>query len=121
MVSDTTLRWPNFLIIGTARSSTTSLHEYLGKHPAVFTPLQKEPCFFTFYGQNPSFTNSRHRYLTQIDEYLELFKGHDEKMMGESSTPYMYFHQQTIANIKKLLPDYKKIKILAILRNPAEV
>jgi hypothetical protein len=27
---------PNFLIIGAARSGTTSLHHYLGSHPEIY-------------------------------------------------------------------------------------
>ena len=45
--------WPDFLIVGTARSGTTALHEHLGKHPGIFVPLQKEPCYFTFAGEDP--------------------------------------------------------------------
>lgn len=113
-------RWPNFLIVGTARAGTTSLHEFLGGHPDIYMPLQKEPCFFTFYNQHPEFKDSKHRYTTTVESYAELFDGHDEKIMGESSTPYMYFHQQSIENIKKLVPDYRKMKILIVLRDPAE-
>lgn len=113
-------RWPNFLIVGTARSGTTSLHEYLGKHPDIFMPLQKEPSFFTFYPTAPAFINAKNKYLVDETAYLELFKGRNEKILGESSTPYLYFFEKTIANIKKLIPDYRKIKILIILRHPAE-
>ncbi|MFI5171745.1 MAG: sulfotransferase family protein [Chitinophagales bacterium] len=113
-------RWPNFLIVGTARAGTTSLHEYLGNHPDIFMPLQKEPCYFTFFDNEPQFKESRHRYTTETEDYLELFKGHTEKIAGESSTPYLYFHQKTIANIKNLVANYGEIKILIILRDPAE-
>ena len=113
-------RWPNFLIVGTARAGTTSLHEYLGNHPDIFMPLQKEPCFFTFYNQDPKFKDSRHRYTTTTEEYLDLFNHHNEIILGESSTPYLYFHKQTINHIKLLVPDYRQIKILIILRDPAE-
>jgi len=120
MMTDTTARWPNFLIVGTARAGTTSLHEYLGNHPDIFMPLQKEPCFFTFYDKEPYFKDSRHRYTTTSASYLELFEGHQEKIMGESSTPYMYFHRQTIENIQRLVPAYRSMKILIVLRDPAE-
>ncbi len=119
-MNDNLNRWPNFLIVGTARAGTTSLHEYLGKHTDIFMPLQKEPCFFTFYNQDPQYKDMRHRYTTTIQDYQELFKGHTQKIAGESSTPYLYFHNQTIENIKLLVPDYRKIKILIVLRDPAE-
>lgn len=114
-------RWPNFLIVGTARAGTTSLHEYLGGHPDIFMPLQKEPCFFTFYNTDPEFKDTRHRYQTDVPGYLELFQGHDEKIMGESSTPYLYFHDVSIKNIKQLVPDAaENMHILIVLRDPAE-
>ena len=40
--------------------------------------------------------------------------------MGESSTPYLYFHQKSIEHIKQLVADYRKVKILIVLRDPAE-
>jgi len=119
-LNDLKNRWPNFLIVGTARAGTTSLHEYLGNHADIFMPLQKEPCFFTFFDQDPQYKDMRHRYTTSITAYQELFNGQNEKVAGESSTPYLYFHEQTISNIKKLVPDYRKIKILIVLRDPAE-
>jgi hypothetical protein len=113
-------RWPNFLIVGTARAGTTSLHEFLGGHPDIYMPLQKEPCFFTFYNQQPEFKDSKHRYTTAVESYSELFDGHDEAIMGESSTPYLYFYEKSIENIKKLIPEYRKTKILIVLRDPSE-
>lgn len=112
--------WPSFLIAGTARSGTTALHEHLGKHPDIFMPLQKEPCFFTFYGQNPEFNGARHNYINDTAAYLALANDSDGKIWGESSTPYMYFYEKTIANIKALVPRYQDIKIILILRDPAE-
>lgn len=116
----TEVRWPNFLIVGAARSGTTSLHEHLSAHPDIFMPLQKEPSFFCFAGKPPQFKDSRHRYITDTEEYLEIFRNHPEKILGESSTPYLYFFEESIANIKKLIPDYNETKILIILRDPAE-
>ncbi len=113
-------RWPNFLIVGTARAGTTSLHEYLGEHQDIFMPLQKEPCFFTFYNKEPQFKDSRNRYTTTTEEYLDLFNGKNQKIAGESSTPYMYFHNQSINNIRALVPEYENIKILIVLRDPSE-
>lgn len=113
-------RWPNFLIVGTARAGTTSLHEFLGGHADIYMPLQKEPCFFTFYNENPDFKGSKNRYTTTTESYAALFDGHDEKIMGESSTPYLYFFEKSIANIKQLVSDYRKMKILIVLRDPAE-
>lgn len=119
-MSNNEKRWPNFLIVGAARAGTTSLHEFLDDHPDIFMSLRKEPTFFTFYPEDPRFKNSRHRYKATIEEYLQHFEGHDEKILGESSTAYLYFYDRTINTIQSLVPDHRKVKILMILRDPAE-
>ncbi|MFN3939612.1 MAG: sulfotransferase domain-containing protein, partial [Chitinophagales bacterium] len=114
------MRWPNFLIVGAARCGTTSLHEHLSAHQDIFMPLQKEPSFFSFADTHPEYIDSKHRYLTAKADYLALFEGRTEKVLGESSTPYLYFYDTTIRNIKKYIPDYQNTKILIILRDPAD-
>ena len=37
---------PNFLIVGAAKSGSTSLYQYLSQHPEVFMPVNKEPNYF---------------------------------------------------------------------------
>jgi len=37
---------PDFLIIGAARSGTTSLYQYLSQHPSVISGVGKEVYFF---------------------------------------------------------------------------
>ena len=39
-------RRPNFLVLGAAKSGTTSLYSYLDEHPDVFFSTPKEPVFF---------------------------------------------------------------------------
>ena len=46
---------PDFLIIGAAKSGTTSLYHYLGQHPDVFVSPVKEPNFFAFAGEEVNF------------------------------------------------------------------
>jgi hypothetical protein len=47
-------RWPDFLIIGAAKTGTTTLHHYLNRHPRLFMSAVKEPSFFSFQeGQPP--------------------------------------------------------------------
>ena len=36
---------PNLLIVGAAKSGTTSLHNYLNQHPDIFMSNLKEPHF----------------------------------------------------------------------------
>jgi hypothetical protein len=38
--------FPNFFIVGAARSGTTSLDQYLSQHPEIFMTPRKETHFF---------------------------------------------------------------------------
>jgi len=114
---------PNFLIVGTAKAATTTIHEYLKQHPDIYMTEWKEPSFFTFKGKTQtSYTTDRPvKFVTELNEYKSLFaKGEFKKIRGESSTPYLYFYKKTIDNIKETIPDYNKIKILIVLRNPID-
>lgn len=115
--------YPNFLIVGTAKAATTTIYRYLQQHPDIFLSERKEPCFFTFANQQKTkySTGRPVQFVTDFDDYLSLFeKAEHYKIRGEASTPYLYFYNETIANIKKYHPHYKKLKILIALRNPVE-
>lgn len=123
------IRLPNFLIIGAAKSGTTSLHHYLSQHPEVFMSPFKEPQFFAYEGQrlsgfsgdwipqNYKNVGIEYRDPYNLDTYQQLFRGvQDEVAIGEASTYYLY-RSETIANIKKHIPN---AKLVAILRHPAD-
>ena len=44
------------MIIGAAKSGTTALFKYLEQHPDVFMSDPKEPHYFAFEGQRPTFS-----------------------------------------------------------------
>lgn len=115
--------FPDFLIVGAAKSGTTALHEYLKSHPDIFLPQTiKETFFFTgkkfkninrkggLYGQSN---------VTTYQQYTDLFLQADkEQVMGEACVGYLYYYNETIKNIKKYLPE--EPKIIIILRNPVD-
>ena len=125
------LKYPNFLIIGAMKAGTTSLHNFLGGHPEIFTSRSmKEPNLFLSMDQcdryNPfldEFTPRYYRYGGKTDEellqrMLQDYSG--QKMIGESSTEYTKhpFHgSQTPAIIKR---NNRSMKFIYILRNPVE-
>jgi hypothetical protein len=115
--------YPNFLIVGTAKAATTTIHEYLKQHPEILMSNIKEPCFFIFKDQkNIEYSTGRKvNFINNIEEYQKLFSSSNNvKIKGESSTPYMYFYKQTIDNIKATITNYSNVKILIVLRNPIE-
>ena len=107
---------PNLLIVGAAKSGTTSLHNYLKQHPDIFMSDHKEPHFFI---NNEIGTNRISKGISKYDDYIALFKNSESyKYRGESSAMYLQFPDISIKNINKYLND--NVKIIIMLRNPIE-
>lgn len=104
----------DFLVIGTAKSGTTTLHELIKDHPQIAVPRAKEVPFF----------NDDSIYKKGLTWYLKQhFKTQPEDIKWGTVTPqYTYFRgghspSSTAKRIKKDLPD---VKIVVILRHPIE-
>ena len=107
---------PNLLIVGAAKSGTTSLHNYLNQHPSVFMCSQKEPHYLI---NNEIGEQRIPKGVLNIEDYKFLFKGASAmKYRGESSVMYLSFPEFAIKNINKYLS--KDVKIIIMLRNPVE-
>ncbi len=53
--------------------------------------------------------------------YLGLFHDCQENQIcGEATPSYLYYHDRTIKNIKALHPEWQKLKIIIILREPID-
>lgn len=122
------LRLPDFLLVGAAKSGTTSLYFYLRQHPEVFLPSNKEPRFLS-YGETKSrkiihpFTGTCLKtVITGLDEYIGLFdEAPKSALIGEATTQYLYDYRNVHNNISKLYGDRQSsIKIIMVLRNPCE-
>ncbi|NER32103.1 MAG: sulfotransferase domain-containing protein, partial [Symploca sp. SIO1C4] len=73
------MRLPDFLIIGAAKSGTTTLYKYLCRHPQICMSNPKEPDFFAI----------DHIYDQGIDWYSSLFsEARLKQVCGEASTTY---------------------------------
>jgi len=107
---------PNLLIVGAAKSGTTSLHNYLKQHSDIFMSDHKEPHFFI---NNEIGINRIPKGISKYDDYIALFKNSESyKYRGESSAMYLQFPDISIKNINKYLND--NVKIIIMLRNPIE-
>jgi hypothetical protein len=111
---------PNFLLVGAAKSGTTSLYHYLQQHPEIYMSPIKEPLFFAFVGREGldiESTKTQDVPITRLKDYQALFADVvDEKAIGEASTGY--FHSSRAAeNIRRHIPD---VKLIAVLRDPVE-
>tara|TARA_B100000965_G_scaffold367681_1_gene353809 strand:+ start:387 stop:1277 length:891 start_codon:yes stop_codon:yes gene_type:complete len=107
---------PNLLIVGAAKSGTTSLHNYLSQHPDVFMSKHKEPHFLI---NNEIGLSRIPKGINKINDYSNLFLNSENyKYRGESSAMYLQFPEIAIKNIKKYLD--KHVKIIIMLRNPVD-
>ena len=109
---------PDFIIVGAARSGTTSLYYYLSQHPQIFLPDRKEPQFLSYRGQGIQYDN----VVKDLDEYVDIFKASGEKqVIGEASTSYLYMYDSTIDSIKEIYGErFKDLKIIMLLRDPVK-
>lgn len=98
----------NFLIIGAAKSATTSLSEILSRHPDICFSQLKEPQFFS----DPN-------WRAQVDDYHSNFK-HEAKLYGEGSTNYTkrpLFNPNICEDIYEYNPD---MKCIYLMRHPID-
>lgn len=117
------IKFPNFLIVGAAKAATTTIHEYLKQHPEIFMTEDKEPCFFALKGKDIEKFYHPHGFdpVVNKESYLRLFENaKQEKIRGESSTPYLFLYEDTIKNIKCDIVKHEDVKILIVLREPVE-
>lgn len=113
---------PNFLIVGAAKSGTSSLDRYLSQHPDIYIPPKKEAHYFSIPDFPPVFTGpgdeGMNLYTIRDDtEYERLFDGvTHQKAVGESSVFYLYY-PGTASRIHSKIP---AAKIIILLRNPVD-
>jgi len=100
----------NFFIVGEPKCATTALHKYLSSHKEIFMSEDKEPNYFASDLQNKIF------YKNQ-KEYDFIFQESTQKIIGESSTNYLY-SKKAAENIFRYNPN---AKILAVFREPVDL
>lgn len=111
---------PNFLIVGAAKSGTTSLYHYLGEHPDVFlSAVRKEGRHFSGVGDGSVYWPAYYSFDTAPGwaDYQALFEAWSgQPLIGDTSPDYLaYAHRAAPAVLDRLGPD---TKIIAILRDP---
>ena len=98
-------RGPDFIIIGAAKSGTTSLFAYLSSHPRVLPPIRKEIRFFNHVERG-------------LNWYLAHFPPRPEDgetyLTGEGSTSYLC-DTGVPRSLYELFP---RTKLILILRDP---
>ena len=101
---------PNFFIAGAPKSGTTSLYDYLKKHPQVYLP-KKEICFFS-----PDLTLRTPHLRESI--YLSYYTdATNQKAIGDGFIYHM-LSAKAAEEIKAFNPN---AKIIMMLRNPVQM
>ncbi len=106
---------PSFLIIGAQKAGTTSLYEYICRHPSVTPAFTKELHFFDLHYEKglswyrAHFPRASRASIAEGDQ-------HCLPVRGESS-PYYLFHPLVAPRVAACVP---KIKLIVVLRNPTE-
>ncbi len=99
---------PNFLLIGAAKCGTTSLFYYLKQHPEIGMLEIKDANYFVDFRVK----------VRELDGYQALFTDFaGRKAIGEAPVRALY-DEEALRKIRATLPG---VKILVILRNPAEM
>lgn len=113
----------DFFVVGAARSGTTTLYQYLSKHPQVYVPRVKELNYFSKVSSNQAqdyaLPKPGKEYHTKIIQSAEVYKGlyataKPGQLKGDISPSYLW-HEETAAAIKAHNP---KAKIIISLRHP---
>jgi len=104
------LRLPDLLMIGAAKSGTTSVCNYLRRHPALFFPEDSEPEFFS----------NDDKYVKGLDSYASLFADAGPGLLCvEKSTAYTRWPEcpDVPKRIAQAMPD---VKLVYMLRHPVD-
>lgn len=112
-------RVPDFFIVGSPKTGTTSLYHMLTDNPRIYMPTLKEPHFLASdMHPRPKFAEEQREatYPLTLEDYLALFDpATADQRVGEASTFYLWSHTAA-ATIADLQPN---ARIIAILREPA--
>ncbi len=100
----------DFIIIGSMKAATTTLHKWLGAQPEIHMASVKEPSFFS-YAQN---------WSQGYGWYEQMFAGAAPgQLLGEASTSYTFpdFGDLAATRIAENHPD---VRLIFLVRHPLD-
>ncbi|MCC6301280.1 MAG: sulfotransferase [Gammaproteobacteria bacterium] len=106
---------PDFFIIGVQKGGTTSLYNYLARHPAVLPAAEKEVHYFTDNYRHGGLWY-RERFPTRYHKFRRMLRLRARVLTGEA-TPYYIFHPHAARRIRG---HYPGARIILMLRDPVE-
>ncbi len=96
---------PDFLIVGSAKCGTTSLYDYLTRHPKVSPAVEKEVHFFDWF------------YHRGLGWYLSRLGSLSSDLLAGEATPSYIDHPLAC---RRLFSIYPEVKQILLLRNPVD-
>lgn len=109
-MNSSSLRRPDYIIIGAMKSATSSLQEQLAMQPGIFASEPKEPNFFS----------NDEIYANGHDWYSDLFSSASPSdILGEASTHYTKLprYPNTVDRLAEYCPD---VKLIYVMRHPID-
>lgn len=116
----------DFIVIGAQKAGTTTLYEYLRRHPEICMPAGKEAPYFSkeaarcrgwdiYLGKHFGLANPECRWGTATPQYM--FGAVYDEVNMPIPTPGLSNEHAVPLRIREQLPD---VRLIAILRDPAE-
>tara|TARA_B110000196_G_C21089062_1_gene636591 strand:+ start:372 stop:1208 length:837 start_codon:yes stop_codon:yes gene_type:complete len=105
---------PNFIIVGTVRSGTTSLYYNICEHPSINSAAYDE---IGFFDSNYHLGMNWYRSMFATEKKMNSIKKETGYAITGEDTPFYFWKKEVVERIFKVLPD---VKIIAIFRNPVD-
>lgn len=100
---------PDFLVIGAQKAGTSSLHQFLSKHPELSAGVGIKEIHY--------FDTERVGDLTWYRSHFRFRRPFAALPLVFESTPRYLFHQRAASRISATLPD---VRMIALLRSPVD-
>ena len=105
---------PNFIIIGTVRSGSTSLYYNICEHPSVLEAAYDE---IGYFDSNYHLGQNWYRSMFPTQKMMDKIREDTRYSITGEDTPF-YFWKQEVA--ERIFSDIPETKIIIILRNPVD-
>ncbi len=115
--------YPNLYLVGAPKAGTTSIYEYLKRHPNIFVPAKKELHFFSSTDLDTCTAGPGDAYalspiVRSSNEYLSYYRDayNSSAIVVDVSPSYLYYSQSA----DRILTQRPDAKFAVILRDPVE-
>jgi len=102
---------PSFMVIGAEKCGTTSLFQYLAKHPDILSTVEKEIDFFDM-----EYKRGLDWYLAHFPALPATISTADKFAVGETSANYLY----DASAPERMFKHFPNIQLVVLLRHPVD-